>query len=63
MRHTEVELGLKKIITEIYQRERERERELPVGTEDHLKPQQLLNVHASSQEHPTPLEVVLFCSR
>ena len=25
MRHTEVELGLKKIITEIYQRERERE--------------------------------------
>lgn len=63
MRHTEVELGLKKIITEIYQREREKERELPVGTGDHLKPQQLLNVHASSQEHPTPLEVVLFCSR
>ena len=27
MRHTEVELGLKKIITEIYERERERERE------------------------------------
>ena len=26
MRHTEVELGLKKIITEIYHRERERER-------------------------------------